>query len=105
MGSAPNAAATSAVSHPVKQGLIQSLGVFFDTMLVCTATAIMILYILVCNLVIARLKGSSYAISVEHLGSAGGIFLTVAVTLFAFSSVVGNYYYGQSNIEFLSNKR
>ena len=43
MGSAPNAAATAAVPHPVKQGLIQSLGVFFDTMLVCTATAIMIL--------------------------------------------------------------
>ncbi|MEJ7443209.1 alanine:cation symporter family protein, partial [Staphylococcus warneri] len=43
MGSAPNAAATAAVPHPVKQGLLQSLGVFFDTMLVCTATAIMIL--------------------------------------------------------------
>ncbi len=41
----------------------------------------------------------------EHLGSAGGIFLTIAVTLFAFSSVVGNYYYGQSNIEFLSTNR
>ncbi|PWG67440.1 sodium:alanine symporter, partial [Enterobacter mori] len=40
-----------------------------------------------------------------HLGNAGGIFLTVAITLFAFSSVVGNYYYGQSNIEFLSKNR
>ena len=41
----------------------------------------------------------------EHLGSAGGIFLTIAITLFAFSSVVGNYYYGQSNIEFLSKTK
>ncbi|MDU1529739.1 MAG: alanine:cation symporter family protein, partial [Staphylococcus warneri] len=41
----------------------------------------------------------------EHLGSAGGIFLTIAITLFAFSSVVGNYYYGQSNIEYLSNNK
>ena len=41
----------------------------------------------------------------EHLGSAGGIFLTIAITLFAFSSVVGNYYYGQSNIEFLSKNK
>ncbi|MDN5610446.1 MAG: alanine:cation symporter family protein, partial [Staphylococcus equorum] len=107
MGSAPNAAATAAVPHPVKQGLIQSLGVFFDTMLVCTATAIMIL--LYTGLEFGENAAQGVAVTQsalnEHLGSAGGIFLTVAISLFAFSSVVGNYYYGQSNIEFLSKNK
>lgn len=103
MGSAPNAAATAAAPHPVKQGLIQSLGVFFDTMLVCTATAIMIL--LYTGLEFGENAAQGVAVTQsalnEHLGSAGGIFLTIAITLFAFSSVIGNYYYGQSNMEFL----
>ncbi|MGO2109286.1 MAG: alanine/glycine:cation symporter family protein [Staphylococcus equorum] len=107
MGSAPNAAATAAVPHPVKQGLIQSLGVFFDTMLVCTATAIMIL--LYTGLEFGENAAQGVAVTQsalnEHLGSAGGIFLTVAISLFAFSSVVGNYYYGQSNIECLSKNK
>lgn len=107
MGSAPNAAATAAAPHPVKQGLIQALGVFFDTMLVCTATAIMIL--LYSGLEFGENASQGVAVTQsalnEHLGSAGGIFLTIAITLFAFSSVVGNYYYGQSNIEFLSKNR
>ncbi|UEX89224.1 alanine/glycine:cation symporter family protein [Staphylococcus ratti] len=107
MGSAPNAAATAAVTHPVKQGLIQSLGVFFDTLLVCTATAIMIL--LYSGLEFG--EGAAQGVAVtqsalnEHLGFAGGLFLSIAITLFAFSSVVGNYYYGQSNIEFLSKNK
>ncbi|BBN85534.1 alanine or glycine:cation symporter, AGCS family [Staphylococcus lugdunensis] len=107
MGSAPNAAATAAVPHPVKQGLIQSLGVFFDTMLVCTATAIMILLYSGLKFGDSAPQGVAVTQSAlnDHLGSAGGIFLTVAVTLFAFSSVVGNYYYGQSNIEFLSTNK
>ena len=104
MGSAPNAAATAAAPHPVKQGLIQSLGVFFDTMLVCTSTAIMIL--LYSGLKFGEDAPQGVAVTQsalnEHIGSIGGIFLTVAIALFAFSSVVGNYYYGQSNIEFLS---
>ena len=103
MGSAPNAAATAAAPHPVKQGLIQSLGVFFDTMLVCTVTAIMIL--LYTGLEFGENAAQGVAVTQsalnEHLGSAGGIFLTIAITLFAFSSVIGNYYYGQSNMEFL----
>ncbi|MFQ3792872.1 alanine/glycine:cation symporter family protein [Staphylococcus nepalensis] len=103
MGSAPNAAATAAAPHPVKQGLIQSLGVFFDTMLVCTATAIMIL--LYTGLEFGENAAQGVAVTQsalnEHLGNAGGIFLTIAITLFAFSSVIGNYYYGQSNMEFL----
>ena len=96
MGSAPNAAATAAVPHPVKQGLLQSLGVFFDTMLVCTATAIMILLYSGLKFGEKAPQGVEVTQSAlnEHLGSPGGIFLTVAITLFAFSSVVGNYYYG-----------
>ena len=107
MGSAPNAAATAAAPHPVKQGLIQSLGVFFDTMLVCTSTAIMILLYTGLEFGDNAAQGVAVTQSAlnEHLGSAGGIFLTIAITLFAFSSVVGNYYYGQSNIEFLSKNR
>lgn len=107
MGSAPNAAATAAVPHPVKQGLLQSLGVFFDTMLVCTATAIMILLYSGLKFGEKAPQGVEVTQSAlnEHLGSSGGIFLTVAITLFAFSSVVGNYYYGQSNIEFLSKNK
>ena len=107
MGSAPNAAATAAVPHPVKQGLLQSLGVFFDTMLVCTATAIMILLYSGLKFGEKAPQGVEVTQSAlnEHLGSPGGIFLTVAITLFAFSSGVGNYYYGQSNIEFLSKNK
>ena len=107
MGSAPNAAATAAVPQPVKQGLLQSLGVFFDTMLVCTATAIMILLYSGLKFGEKAPQGVEVTQSAlnEHLGSPGGIFLTVAITLFAFSSVVGNYYYGQSNIEFLSKNK
>lgn len=107
MGSAPNAAATAAAPHPVKQGLIQSLGVFFDTMLVCTSTAIMILLYSGLRFGEKAPQGVEVTQSAlnEHLGSGGGIFLTVAITLFAFSSLVGNYYYGQSNIEFLSKNK
>lgn len=107
MGSAPNAAATAAVTHPVKQGLIQSLGVFFDTMLVCTATAIMIL--LYSGLEFGEDKKQGVEVTqaalTSHLGSFGGIFLTFAIFLFAYSSVIGNYYYGQSNIEYLTQNK
>ncbi len=107
MGSAPNAAATAAVTHPVGQGLIQSLGVFFDTMLVCTATAIMIL--LYSGLEFGEDKVQGVAVTQaalnNHVGSFGGIFLTIAVFLFAYSSVIGNYYYGQSNVEYLTKNK
>lgn len=107
MGSAPNAAATAAVSHPVKQGLIQSLGVFFDTMFVCTATAIMILLYSGLEFGEKATQGIevTQAALNSHIGSFGGIFLTIAVFLFAYSSVLGNYYYGQSNIEYLTTNK
>lgn len=100
MGSAPNAAATASVSHPVKQGLIQTLGVFVDTILICSATAFMIL--LSDNFMSGQtgIQLTQSALS-QHLGSWATIFVAIAIFLFAFSSVIGNYYYGETNIEFI----
>ncbi|MEJ6527581.1 alanine/glycine:cation symporter family protein [Exiguobacterium sp. USCH10] len=105
MGSAPNAAATAEVSHPVKQGLIQSFSVFVDTLLVCTSTAMIIL--------ISGVAGSESFGGVEltqaaltaEVGSVATSFLTIAIFLFAFSSILGNYYYGETNIQFISDKK
>lgn len=105
MGSAPNAAATANVSHPVKQGLIQTLGVFTDTLLICSATAFIIL------ISGESTKGSSDGIQltqdalVSQVGSWGAIFIAICIFLFAFSSVIGNYYYGEANIEFLNGSK
>ncbi|WP_343348889.1 alanine/glycine:cation symporter family protein [Terrisporobacter petrolearius] len=105
MGSAPNAAATADTTHPVKQGLIQSLGVFTDTIVICSCTAFIIL--LYPNYSTGGLDGiqlTQAALS-SHIGSIGYVFLAICILLFAFSSIVGNYYYGQSNIEFMSNSK
>ena len=103
-GSAPNVAATAAVSHPVKQGLIQALGVFTDTLLVCSCTAFIIL--------ISGLYQSSglngialtQAALQSETGAIGPVFVAVAILLFAFSSIIGNYYYGEANIRFITDK-
>ncbi|MGL5693246.1 MAG: alanine/glycine:cation symporter family protein [Peptostreptococcaceae bacterium] len=105
MGSAPNAAATAEVSHPVKQGLIQTLGVFVDTLIICSCTAFMVL--------LYPGYASSSAEGIEltqealayHIGPIGNIFIAVCILLFAFSSIVGNYYYGQSNVEFMTKNK
>ena len=105
MGSAPNAAATADVSHPVKQGLIQTLGVFTDTIVICSCTAFMIL--LYSDYATAGLEGielTQAALS-SQIGPIGNIFIAVCILLFAFSSIVGNYYYGESNIGFMSNNK
>ncbi|MEW9080743.1 alanine/glycine:cation symporter family protein [Terrisporobacter glycolicus] len=105
MGSAPNAAATADTTHPVKQGLIQSLGVFTDTIVICSCTAFIVL--LYPDYSTAGLDGiqlTQAALS-SHIGSIGYVFLAICILLFAFSSIVGNYYYGQSNIEFMSNNK
>ncbi|KUP09265.1 sodium:alanine symporter [Bacillus coahuilensis p1.1.43] len=102
MGSAPNAAATADVSHPVKQGLIQTLGVFVDTLIICSSTA----FIILLSGVYTN-KGEDNGIVLTQtaldstLGSWAAVFLSVIVLLFAFSSIVGNYYYGESNIGFI----
>lgn len=101
MGSVPNAAATANTSHPAKQGLVQSLGVFFDTIMICTATAFII--------ILAGLydKGESDGIILTQnslavqVGDWAPYFIAIAIIFFAFSSIIGNYYYGESNIEFM----
>ncbi|HSQ89824.1 alanine/glycine:cation symporter family protein [Romboutsia sp.] len=105
MGSAPNAAATADTSHPVKQGLIQSLGVFTDTIVICTCTAFIVL--LYSDYATSGLQGIELAQAavVHHIGPMGSTFIAVAILLFAFSSIVGNYYYGESNIEFMSGSK
>ncbi|TYS65319.1 alanine:cation symporter family protein [Bacillus infantis] len=105
MGSAPNAAATAAVTHPAKQGLIQTLGVFVDTILICSATAFIILLsgdYTGTNLTGIELTQSALA---THIGSWASYFVAIAILLFAFSSVIGNYYYGETNIEFIKESK
>lgn len=103
MGSVPNAAATANVTHPVKQGLIQSFGVFVDTLMVCSASAFIILFSgqhqvsEVTGIELAQLALS------YHIGSIAHGALGILICLFAFSSIVGNYYYGESNISFLKS--
>lgn len=105
MGSAPNAAATANVTHPVKQGLIQTLAVFTDTLLNCTCTAFIILFSG------APLDGSSNGVQLtqqaltNEIGASGSIFVAVALFFFAFSSILGNYYYGEANIRFITAKK
>ena len=107
MGSAPNAAATATVSHPAKQGLIQTLGVFTDTLIICTSTAFIIL-LSGSNI---PLDGSVKGIEltqmalISQVGSWGGTFITICILLFAFTSIIGNYYYGETNIQFISDKK
>ena len=103
-GSAPNVAATATVSHPAKQGLIQALGVFTDTLLVCSCTAFVILISGLYN--VPELNGialTQVALQSE-IGSFGPIFIAIAIFLFAFSSIIGNYYYGEANIRFMTSK-
>ena len=104
-GSAPNVAATASVSHPVKQGLIQALGVFTDTLLVCSCTAFIIL---ISGLYTTpSLTGIALTQSALHaeIGTMGPIFIAIAIFLFAFSSIIGNYYYGEANIRFLFGRK
>jgi len=105
MGSAPNAGATASVTHPVKQGLVQSLGVYFDTLLVCSITAFIIL--LSDPEFGSGLEGATLiqnALS-SQLGDWTVHFLAVLIFFLAFTSVIGNYYYSESNMEFLTGSR
>lgn len=105
MGSTPNAAASASVSHPCKQGLIQTLGVYFDTLVVCSITAIIIL-----------LSNPTYGGDTEgtaltqaalasHVGDWATHAITVIIFFLAFSSVIGNYYYAEANLPFLTGSK
>lgn len=103
-GSAPNAAATAAVTHPVKQGLIQSLGVFTDTIFVCSCTA----FIILCSgLYTTGANGialTQLALNSE-IGEVGSSIIAVLIFFFAFSSILGNYYYGECNLFFITESK
>ncbi|MGO4886711.1 alanine/glycine:cation symporter family protein [Anaerobacillus sp. MEB173] len=105
MGSVPNAAATANVSHPAKQGFVQSLGVFVDTMIICSATAFMILLTDVYTVEgLSGIELTQAALS-AHIGDWATTFVAIAILLFAFSSIIGNYYYGETNIEFIQTSK
>ena len=105
VGSAPNAAASASVSHPVKQGLVQMLSVFIDTILICSATSFMLL----CSGVAPSdaLKGMPWvqAAAAESMGSFGTVFITVALFLFAFTTLIGNYFYAEMGLGYLCDKK
>lgn len=102
MGSAPNAAASAAVSHPAKQGLIQTLSVFLDTLVICSTTAMILM-----------VSGAPVSQDITYVqnavsstfGSLGILFITIAIFFFAFSSLVGNYYYTESNLRFIKDDK
>lgn len=106
-GSTPNAAATADVSHPVKQGLIQALGVYTDTLIICSCTA----FIILCSGL--YIEGHDGIVLTQRaidagLGSGttlGSDFVAVAIFFFAFTSIVANYYYGETNLNFISRRR
>ena len=104
-GSAPNVAATAAVSHPVKQGLIQALGVFTDTLMVCSCTAFVILISGLYD--VPELNGIALTQAAlnSEIGAFGPVFIAIAIFLFAFSSIIGNYYYGEANIRYMTSSR
>lgn len=103
-GSAPCAAATADVSHPVKQGLIQSLGVFLDTLVICTATAMVVL--LTDSKFLTGAQGMELlqrAFTV-HIGGVGNIFIASVLFLFSFSTILGICFYAKENIAFITSK-
>lgn len=104
MGSAPNAAATATVSHPAKQGLIQALSVFTDTLIICSCTSFIILLSdLSAESGLKGIQLTQAALSNE-IGTFGSPFIAVCILLFAFSSIVGNYSYCETNLFFISSK-
>ena len=105
MGSAPNAAATANISHPVRQGYVQAFSVFVDTLVICSCTALIVL-----SADYTALAGEGITLTQQALGQTlGGAFsngfISASVLLFAFTSIIGNYYYGQANVQYLTHSR
>lgn len=105
MGSAPNASASATVSHPAKQGLAQIISVYIDTLLICSTTVFLIL-------LTGDWSKSEYSgipllqqCVARVIGSAGIHFVTVIVCLFAFTSIIGNYFYAEANILFITKNK
>ena len=105
VGSAPNASASAHVTHPVKQGLVQTLSVYIDTLLLCTATALMCL-----SSGVEHTEAVSGALYVQNaistvFGRVGPLFITIAMVLFAFTTLLGNLYYVDNALIFMNNKK
>ena len=105
MGSAPNVAATATTSHPVKQGLIQAFGVLTDTLIICTSTAFIILLSDAYKQPGLNGIALTQAALSEHIGSWASGCLAIFVFLFGFGALIGNYYYGETNIRFLHTSK
>ncbi|MFJ8260104.1 alanine/glycine:cation symporter family protein [Peribacillus asahii] len=105
MGSAPNVAATATTSHPVKQGLIQAFGVLTDTLIVCTSTAFIILFSDAYKQPELNGIALTQAALSEHVGSWASGCLAIFIFLFGFGALIGNYYYGETNIRFLHKSK
>lgn len=100
-GSAPNAAASADVKHPVQQGLVQMLAVFIDTLLICTSTAMLILLAKDLDFSMTGIALTQMAAK-AHLGSFGHIFIAFAIFLFGFTTILGNTFYSEANINFIT---
>ena len=114
MGSAPNAAASASVSHPAKQGLVQTLSVFIDTILICTCSAVMIMIFVQGHMELTPFGGAEAGLTNMPLvqqtmlygfGDLGIIFMTIAIFAFAFSSLIGNYFYAEQNFRFITDSK
>ena len=108
MGSAPNAAATakSHPDHPAVQGFMQMLGVFLDTLVICTATASIIILsgVVDPNVEQEGIQLTQLALS-QYVGDLGVYFVAIAIFFFSFTSIIANYSYGESNLEFISGEK
>ncbi len=107
MGSAPSAAASASTSHPVKQGLIQAGGVFFDTIILCSATAFLVMFSFGEGYLTSDLSGISLIQSAlgAYFGDMGTLFLTICIFLVSFSSILGYYFYSQTCMSFLTSNK
>ncbi len=106
LGSAPNVAAVAYVAHPVQQGIVQSFSVFIDTIILCSCTAFIIL---LSGVYVPGAQGVQGILLtqnalIEHIGPLGGIFVTIALFLFGFSSMIYNYYLAENSLNFFSGK-
>ena len=116
MGSAPNAAASASVSHPVKQGLIQTFSVFLDTIVICTCSAVMIMFFVSQDTSVIAWGGAAEDVALSNMslvqaamhsgfGEFGLHFMTVAIFAFAFSSLIGNYFYAEQNFKYITKNK
>lgn len=105
MGSAPNAAASAHTSHPAKQGMVQTLSVFIDTLIICSASALMVICSNESGL--DKMAGMPLMQKVMegYFGSFGLHFISISVVLFAFTSLIGNHFYAESNFKFITKNK